>query len=136
MQAKFGVPPTSIPDYLALVGDSADGFPGLAGWGAKSAAAVLAVYGHLEDIPPAAGQWEVPGLRGAAKLSSTLQSQLDLAVLFRRIATVECDAPVGHRRRLALVGADGALRGGGGDHRRPRAGRPRPPDGLRAAGGA
>ena len=95
VQAKFGVPPTSIPDYLALVGDSADGFPGLAGWGAKSAAAVLAVYGHLEDIPPAAGQWEVPGLRGAAKLSSTLQSQLDLAVLFRRIATVECDAPVG-----------------------------------------
>ena len=55
----------------------------------------MAVYGHLEDIPPAAGQWEVPGLRGAAKLSSTLQSQLDLAVLFRRIATVECDAAVG-----------------------------------------
>jgi 5'-3' exonuclease len=77
------------------VGDSADGYPGLAGWGAKSAAAVLAVYGHLEAIPPAAGQWEVPGLRGAAKLSSTLQSQLDLAVLFRRIATVECDADVG-----------------------------------------
>ena len=95
VRAKFGVPPTSIPDYLALVGDSADGFPGLAGWGAKSAAAVLAVYGHLEDIPPAAGQWEVPGLRGAAKLSSTLQSQLDLAILFRRIATIECDAAVG-----------------------------------------
>ena len=93
--AKFGVRPASIPDYLALVGDSADGFPGLAGWGAKSAAAVLAVYGHLEDIPPAAGQWEVPGLRGAAKLSATLQSQLDLAVLFRRIATLERDVPVG-----------------------------------------
>ena len=87
--------PTSIPDYLALVGDSADGFPGLQGWGTKTAAAVLAVYGHLEDIPPAAGQWEVPGLRAAAKLSSTLQSQLDLAVLFRRIATLELDVPVG-----------------------------------------
>ena len=95
IRGKFGVLPTSIPDYLALVGDSADGFPGLQGWGAKSAAAVLAVYGHLEDIPPAAGQWEVPGLRGAAKLSSTLQSQLDLAVLFRRIATLELDVPVG-----------------------------------------
>ena len=93
--AKFGVPPASIPDYLALVGDSADGFPGLPGWGAKSAAAVLAVYGHLEDIPPAAGQWEVPGLRGAAKLSATLQQELALAVLFRRIATLEQDVPVG-----------------------------------------
>jgi len=93
--AKFGVHPASIPDYLALVGDSADGFPGLQGWGAKSASAVLAVYGHLEDIPPAAGQWEVPGLRGAAKLSATLQSELQLAVLFRRIATLELDVLVG-----------------------------------------
>ena len=59
--AKFGVPPASIPDYLGLVGDSADGFPGIAGWGAKSAAAVLARYGHLEDIPDSAGQWDVPG---------------------------------------------------------------------------
>jgi 5'-3' exonuclease len=93
--AKFGVPPASIPDYLALVGDSADGYPGLPGWGAKSAAAVLARYGHLEDIPPAAGQWDVPGLRGAAKLSTTLRDQLDLALLFRRIATLELDVPVG-----------------------------------------
>jgi 5'-3' exonuclease len=93
--AKFGVPPASIPDYLALVGDSADGFPGLAGWGSKSAAAVLARYGHLEDIPRAAGQWDVPGLRGAAKLSATLQDQLASAVLFRRIATLERDVPVG-----------------------------------------
>ncbi len=89
---KFGVPPESIPDYLALVGDSADGFPGLKGWGAKSTAAVLARYGHIEDIPPAAGQWEV-AVRGAAKLAATLQADLDLAVLFRRIATVERDAP-------------------------------------------
>jgi 5'-3' exonuclease len=93
--AKFGVRPASIPDYLALVGDSADGFPGLQGWGAKSAAAVLAVYGHLEQIPPAAGQWEVPGLRGAAKLSATLQQEMALAIRFRRIATIERDVPVG-----------------------------------------
>ena len=93
--AKFGVPPVSIPDYLGLVGDTADGFPGLAGWGAKSAAAVLARYGHLEAIPTAAGQWDVPGLRGAPKLSATLQSQFHEALLFRRIATVERDVPVG-----------------------------------------
>jgi 5'-3' exonuclease len=95
VQDKFGVPPESIPDYLGLVGDTADGFPGLAGWGAKSAAAVLARYGHLENIPTSAGQWDVPGLRGAAKLSSTLQSDFANAVLFRRIATVERDVPVG-----------------------------------------
>jgi 5'-3' exonuclease len=92
---KFGIPPASIPDYLGLVGDSADGFPGLPGWGAKSASAVLAVYGHIEDIPPAAGKWDVPGLRGAAKLSATLQAQLDDAILFRRIATVETEIDVG-----------------------------------------
>ena len=90
---KFGVPPESIPDYLALVGDSADGFPGLAGWGAKSAAAVLARYGHLEDIPPAAVQWDVT-VRGGAKLAATLQREYEEALLFRRIATIETDAPV------------------------------------------
>jgi 5'-3' exonuclease len=63
--AKFGVRPESIPDYLGLVGDTADGFPGLPGWGSKSAAMVLARYGHYEDIPPQASLWEVPGLRGA-----------------------------------------------------------------------
>jgi 5'-3' exonuclease len=93
--AKFGVPPTSIPDYLAVVGDSADGYPGLPGWGAKSAAAVLARYPHLEDIPGHAGQWDVPGLRGAAALSKSLREQFDLALLFRRIATTELDVPVG-----------------------------------------
>jgi 5'-3' exonuclease len=93
--AKFGVPPTSIPDYLALVGDSADGYPGLPGWGAKSAAAVLARYGHLENIPARAGQWDVPGLRSAATLAKTLADEMQLAVLFRRIATVELDVPVG-----------------------------------------
>jgi 5'-3' exonuclease len=95
VEAKFGVPPESIPDYLGLVGDTADGFPGLQGWGAKSAAAVLARYGHLENIPSSAGQWDVPGLRGAAKLSATLQDGFADAILFRRIATVERDVPVG-----------------------------------------
>jgi 5'-3' exonuclease len=85
---KFGVGPASIPDYLGLVGDTADGFPGLPGWGAKSASAVLARYGHLEDIPEHPGQWDVPGLRGAAKLSATLRDQFDLALLFRHLATV------------------------------------------------
>lgn len=92
---KFGIGPASIPDYLGLVGDSADGFPGLPGWGAKSAAKVLARYGHIEDIPAAAGQWDVDGLRGAAKLATTLQAQFDDALLFRRIATVDTDLDVG-----------------------------------------
>jgi 5'-3' exonuclease len=93
--AKFGVPPESIPDYLGLVGDTADGFPGLPGWGAKSASAVLARYGHLEDIPDHAGQWEVPGLRGAPKLAATLAEHRELAVLFRHIATVDASVDVG-----------------------------------------
>jgi 5'-3' exonuclease len=95
VRAKFGVAPESIPDFLGLVGDTADGFPGLPGWGAKSAALVLARYGHLEAIPSAAGQWDVPGLRGAAKLSATLQAQFADALLFRRIATVDTDVDVG-----------------------------------------
>ena len=92
---KFGVSPASIPDYLGLVGDSADGFPGLPGWGAKSSALVLAKYRHLEAIPKSAGQWDVPGLRGAAKLSQTLNAQFDDALLFRRIATIDLDVDVG-----------------------------------------
>jgi 5'-3' exonuclease len=95
VRVKFGVGPASIPDYLGLVGDTADGFPGLPGWGAKSAALVLARYGHLEQIPAQASLWDVPGLRGAAKLSATLQDQMELALLFRTIATVDRDAPVG-----------------------------------------
>jgi 5'-3' exonuclease len=91
---KFGVPPESIPDYLALVGDSADGFPGLPGWGAKSAAAVLARYGRLEDIPIGiVDQWDVD-VRGAKKLAATLRAGLEEALLFRRIATLETDAPI------------------------------------------
>ena len=91
--AKFGVPPESIPDYLALVGDSADGFPGLPGWGAKSAAAVLARYGRLEDIPAIDLNWKVD-VRGARKLAATLRERFDEALLFRRIATLERNAPV------------------------------------------
>jgi 5'-3' exonuclease len=84
--AKFGVPPASIPDYLALVGDAADGYPGLPGWGARSAAAVLSRYGRLEAIPPA-----LPadlGLRSAGRLAATLREQRDLALLFRDLATL------------------------------------------------
>ena len=84
--------PASIPDYLALVGDSADGFPGLPGWGAKSASTVLAHFEHLEAIPPAATDWNL-NVRGGAKLAMTLQHDMELAVLFRRIATLERDAP-------------------------------------------
>ncbi|NNK91323.1 MAG: flap endonuclease [Acidimicrobiia bacterium] len=90
---KFGVPPESIPDYLGLVGDSADGFPGLPGWGAKSSSTLLAQYGHIEDIPAAAGQWEVT-VRGGAKLARTLADNVELALLFRRIATIDLEAPV------------------------------------------
>ena len=89
---KFGVPPAAIPDYLGLVGDTADGFPGLPGWGAKSTAAVLARYGSLEQIPLNPGQWDVPGLRGAPKLCAALVDNLSDALLFRTIATVRRDA--------------------------------------------
>ena len=92
---KFGVGPGSIADYLALVGDSADGFPGLPGWGAKSASAVLAKWGTIDRIPASSGDWELPGLRGAEKLARALQDNIELAFLFRRIATVELDVPVG-----------------------------------------
>ena len=92
VREKFGVDPESIPDYLALVGDTADGFPGLAGWGAKSAATVLARYRHLEDIPADVAAWDVT-VRGAAKLAQTLQDHFSDALLFRRIATIDYDAP-------------------------------------------
>jgi 5'-3' exonuclease len=84
--AKWGVRPESIPDWLALVGDSSDGFPGLPGWGAKSAAAVLMRYGSLEGIPARASAWDVPSLRGAAVLAATLREQWDAAQLYRTLA--------------------------------------------------
>jgi 5'-3' exonuclease len=93
--AKFGVGPESIADYLALVGDTADGYPGLAGWGAKSAATVLAKFGSITEIPASSGDWGLPALRGAEKLAVTLRDNLELALLFRRIATIETDVPVG-----------------------------------------
>ncbi|MCP4435228.1 MAG: flap endonuclease [Actinomycetia bacterium] len=92
---KYGVPPESIPDWLGLVGDSADGFPGLPGWGAKSAAKVLTRYGHIDQIPHAPGQWDVPGVRGAAKLAATLADEYENALLFRRLAVLETDVDVG-----------------------------------------
>lgn len=94
VRAKFGVPPESIPDWLALVGDSADGFPGLPGWGAKSAAAMLARYGHLEAIPARAEDWDV-AVRGGARLAATLAEAGEQAHLFRVLATLRRDAAVG-----------------------------------------
>ncbi len=93
VRAKFGVDPESIPDYLALVGDTADGFPGLPGWGAKATATVLSEYKHLEHIPASAADWTVT-VRGAGKLAAALQDNYENALLFRRIATVELDSPV------------------------------------------
>jgi len=91
---KFGVMPASIPDWLALVGDAADGFPGLPGWGATSAATVLACFGHLEGIPERAADWGVP-VRGAERLAATLAEQRERAQLFRTLATLRADAPIG-----------------------------------------
>jgi 5'-3' exonuclease len=88
--AKFGVMPASIPDYLALVGDAADGYPGLRGWGAKSAAAVLARYHHLEAIPADWRTWGVNAANAGA-LSRTLAAELDRALLFRTLATLRTD---------------------------------------------
>ena len=96
---KFGVAPESIPDLLALVGDSADGFPGLPGWGAKSAAAVLARYRHIDAIPDAAGQWEVT-IRGAPKLAAVLAAGREAAALFLELATLRID------RSLLAAGSD------------------------------
>lgn len=92
---KYGVEPASIPDWLALVGDSADGFPGLQGWGAKTAANVLRRYGRIEDIPHAPGQWDVPGVRGAAKLATVLHDEFEQALLFKTLATLVTDVEVG-----------------------------------------
>ena len=91
--AKFGVPPASIPDYLALVGDTADGFPGLRGWGAKSTARVLGRYLRLEAIPDDAGAWDV-AVRGAGRLAAELASHRDLAARFKDLATLRTSAPV------------------------------------------
>ena len=91
VHAKFGVPPRSIPDYLALVGDSADGYPGIPGWGAKSAAAVLSRHEHLSDIPVNDPQWR-PAAANAGRLAQNLRSNWELALLFLTLATLRTDA--------------------------------------------
>jgi 5'-3' exonuclease len=91
--ARFGVGPKSIPDFLALVGDSADGFPGVPGWGEKASSTLLARYQHLEHIPAAVKEWDV-AVRGAARLSAALEENRALAVLFRKLATLRTDVPV------------------------------------------
>jgi len=90
---KFGVGPASIADWLGLVGDTADGFPGLPGWGAKSATSVLSRYLHIGDIPDGEAQWATDGVvvRGAAKLAATLRDQRPMAELFKKVATVVTD---------------------------------------------
>ena len=90
---KWGVGPVSIPDYLAAVGDSADGYPGLPGWGAKSAAAVLRRYGSIDAIPPRASAWDVK-VPGAVRLAAVLEEQHDDAILYRTLARLRLDAPI------------------------------------------
>src|SRR5512143_2732151 len=111
--AKYGVRPASIPDWLALVGDSADGYPGVPGWGAKSAAAVLFRYGSLEGIPARASDWQVPSLRGAPLLNATLREQWADAQLFRSLARLRTEAdgvsiPEGSMAELEWRGASRA----------------------------
>jgi len=93
VQAKFGVLPASIPDYLALVGDSADGYPGISGFGAKSAAAILRRFGRIEEIPGDPAQWRA-GLRHGGTLARRLSEQRDLVLLFKKLATLRVDAPL------------------------------------------
>lgn len=93
VKEKFGVAPAQIPDYLALVGDSADGIPGVPRWGAKSAAAVLSAYGTLDQIPDSAATWSVT-VRGAAALAESLASRRSDALLYKRLATLRVDVPL------------------------------------------
>jgi len=99
---KWGVEPASIPDYLALVGDSSDGYPGLPGWGAKSTALVLRRYGSIDAIPAKASDWDVAGVGGAVRLAAVLVEQHDAAVLYRTLARLRLDAPLPQRRAVEL----------------------------------
>lgn len=101
VRTKYGVPPGSIPDWLALVGDSADGFPGIAGWGAKSASVVLARFKHLESIPDHPEKWKLKTLSNgrAARLAENLSSHWDEAVLYRQLATLRLDVPLKDKLR-------------------------------------
>ncbi len=120
---RFGVSPATIPDWLALVGDRADGIPGLERWGAKSSSAVLARYGHIEAIPAQGQDWDVP-VRGAPRLAQILVEQREDALLYRQLATLRLDVPLaeevgdlewrgarGTLRELALELGDGRLEG-------------------------
>lgn len=93
VREKFGVPPAAVADYLALVGDSADGIPGIPRWGAKSASALLARYGSIEAIPPDSARWEVK-VRGAPALADSLNSAREAAALYRTLATLRRDVPL------------------------------------------
>jgi 5'-3' exonuclease len=108
VRAKWGVAPSSIPDYLALVGDSADGYPGIPGWGSKSAGAVLARWGSIDDIPAKASAWDVPGLRGAVALAAALGERHDEVELYRTLARLRLDAslPQSSVDELRWEGAD------------------------------
>ena len=108
---KFGVPPRSIPDWLAVVGDSADGYPGIPGWGAKSASAVLARYGRLEKVPKEPGKWQVDSISAgrAASLAQSLQTYWQEALLYRQLATLRDDVPI--QERLVDMKWRGALPG-------------------------
>ena len=108
--AKYGVPPASIPDWLALVGDAADGIPGVPGWGAKSAALVLTRFGHIEAIPEDVAQWGLPAGR-ARRLWESLAAQREEAFLYRQLATLRSDVPLAENSAdLAWRGAQPALR--------------------------
>jgi 5'-3' exonuclease len=90
---KYGVPPASIPDWLALVGDQADGIPGVPAWGAKSSATVLSRYHHLEEIPLELKDWDVP-VRGARRLLDNLTAHREQAFLYRRLTRLRSDVPI------------------------------------------
>ncbi|MCL5428496.1 MAG: flap endonuclease [Chloroflexi bacterium] len=106
---KFGVKPQSIPDYLALVGDAADGYPGIPGWGAKSASGVLSKYGHLEAIPEDVRTWQIKGMAPgrAATLAASLEQHREDALLYRRLATLRSDVPL--KETLSDLEWQGAL---------------------------
>ena len=93
VREKFGVSPASIPDYLGLVGDSADGIPGIPRWGAKGTAQVLDHYGHIEDIPADAADWAI-NVRGAKSLAASLAANMENALLYRHLATLRLDVPI------------------------------------------
>ena len=113
VREKYGVRPLAIADWLALVGDAADGYPGLPGWGAKSAAAVLARFEHIEAIPADAAQWQLPAISPgrAASLAATLAERRDEALLYRRLATLRDDVPLKETlRELQWRGAHNRLK--------------------------